>query len=568
MTLTALQLDRAVGAVLASAAGDALGSQYEFGPALADDITPEFGRGTFGHAIGEWTDDTSMAMPILQALARGEALEDSEALAGIVAAWSGWSRDALDVGSQTRAVLGRLGDLVTVPSEEAAVAASRAVHDATGRSAGNGSLMRTGPVALGYLCRSPAELVDAASRVARLTHWEQDNADACALWCLGIRHAILTGELDVRAQLEWVAPDRRERWSALIDEALAPGAHPRDFASGNGWVVRAFQAALAAVAGADSLVDALERAVRGGNDTDTVAAIAGSLAGAVHGGSAVPLSWQRILHGWPGVRANDLVRLACLAARHGETDAEGWPLADRAVVYARNDWLFRHPHDDGVWIGSIAALDRLPADVDAVVSLCRVGAAHVPAGVESVQVWLIDKPDRNGNLDFVLTEATDAVAALRAEGRTVFVHCAEARSRTFAVAALYGARHRGIPLSQAWDDVRATLPGFAPQAFLREAVERIAGGGRSSDPHAFTKLTRGADGTVLIHTESRWVEAHYEVAERDAHRLAASLGVTVDQIAVGWRSRGPRPGASATIEWLTDHDIPFHTAFVWMEMDD
>jgi hypothetical protein len=44
------QLDRPVGTVLASAAGDALGSQYEFGPALPNSMTPAFGVGYFGHA--------------------------------------------------------------------------------------------------------------------------------------------------------------------------------------------------------------------------------------------------------------------------------------------------------------------------------------------------------------------------------------------------------------------------------------------------------------------------------------------------------------------------------------
>lgn len=133
----------------------------------------------------------------------------------------------------------------------------------------------------------------------------------------------------------------------------------------------------------------------------------------------------------------------------------------------------QHPHDAGLLLGSLAALDRLPAGVDAVVSLCRIGTAQVPDGAESIQVWLVDQPDRNSNLDFVLTEAVDAVAALRAEGKTVFLHCAEARSRTSAVSALYSTRHRGVPLEQAWEDVRRALPGFAPQRFLREAIERI-----------------------------------------------------------------------------------------------
>lgn len=471
MHFSAQQLDRAAGAVLASGAGDALGSQYEFGPSLADDITPEFGRGCFGHAIGEWTDDTSMAMPILQALARGSVLEDADVLGGIVGEWIEWSRTALDVGTQTRAVLGRLRRPFT---EEKARAASLAVHESMGRSGGNGSLMRTGPLALGYLGRSPESLATVAARVAQLTHWEDDNADASVLWCLAIRHAVLIGEFDVHSGLAFLPEDRRERWTRLIDEALVSGAHPRDFARGNGWVVRAFQGALSAIAGATSLVDVLERAVRGGHDTDTVAAIAGALAGAVWGGSAVPLAWKRILRGWPGLDANALVRLAVLAARHGRPDSEGWPLAEQATVYAGSDYLFRHPHDDGVWIGSIAALSRLPREIDAVVSLCRIGTHQVPRGIESVQVWLVDQPDRNANLDFVLTEAADTMATLRGEGKVVFLHCAEGRSRTSAVAALYGARHRGVPMDRAWQDVRATLPGFAPQEFLQQAVGRKA----------------------------------------------------------------------------------------------
>ena len=102
---------------------------------------------------------------------------------------------------------------------------ARAVHDATGRSGGNGSLMRTGPVALAYLAPgAEPELVDAAARIAQLTHWEDDNVDAVVLWSLAIRHAVLTGELDPRVGLHFVPEQRRHRWAGLIDDATAPGA--------------------------------------------------------------------------------------------------------------------------------------------------------------------------------------------------------------------------------------------------------------------------------------------------------------------------------------------------------
>lgn len=176
-------------------------------------------------------------------------------------------------------------------TEADVLAASRAEHERAGRSGGNGALMRTGPLALGYLDRPATELAAAANAISKLTHWEQDSASACILWSAAIRHAILTGKLDVRGQRSLLPAADAAHRGVPIDEALVPGAHPRDFTAQNGWVVRAFQGALAAAVGASSLVDALERAVRGGADTDTVAAIAGALGGAVWVGAALPAEW-------------------------------------------------------------------------------------------------------------------------------------------------------------------------------------------------------------------------------------------------------------------------------------
>jgi hypothetical protein len=124
----------------------------------------------------------------------------------------------------------------------------------------------------------------------------------------------------------------------------------------------------------------------------------------------------------------------------------------------------QHPADPGVWLGSQNALGKLTDSVTAVVSLCRVGTAEVPEGLESIQVRLIDQPGHNPNLDFTLADATDVLAELRTEGKEVFVHCAEAHSRTAAVGALYAMRHRGVPAGQAWAQVESVLPHFAPSA--------------------------------------------------------------------------------------------------------
>ena len=305
-------LDRAAGALLGMAAGDALGAPHEFGPPLADDTPLAMtGGGSLGWAPGEWTDDTSMAVPIAQALASGKSLDDDATLDEIVGVWQVWARTAPDVGIQTSAILGSLA----APTAAAAWEASRGHHDRHQRSGGNGSLMRTAPVALAYLDDDgEAALVDAARGVSQLTHWEMDAGDACVIWCLGIRHAIRTGDLDLRSQLAWLPAERRDRWMRLLDEAESK--RPREFAN-NGWVVEALQGAWSAIHHSSSLVDAIERAVRGGRDADTVAAIAGALAGSVHGAGALPDEWLRVLHGWPGLRAADLAKLATRSAGAG-----------------------------------------------------------------------------------------------------------------------------------------------------------------------------------------------------------------------------------------------------------
>jgi ADP-ribosylglycohydrolase len=289
VNLTPEQLDRAQGVIIGMACGDALGAGYEFGEPFDGPVEMK-GGGPFDWAPGEWTDDTSMAIVIAQALAAGSLDLDR-----ISRGWIDWARTAPDVGAQSRAILGSGATDATTLRQ-----ASRDFHARTGRSAGNGSLMRTAPLALAYLGDEHG-LIAAARTVSELTHFETSAGDACVLWCLAIRHAVLTGELDFAVGLVHVD----STWAGLIETARA--SRPRDFVN-NGWVVEALQGAVSAFG--DDFRATVESAVRGGRDTDTVAAIAGGLAGAVWGASSIPAEWLPLVHGWPGLRAPELVRLA------------------------------------------------------------------------------------------------------------------------------------------------------------------------------------------------------------------------------------------------------------------
>src|SRR5260370_685433 len=203
MELPTAQRDRAGGVLLGTAAGEALGAGYEFGPPLADDAPVAMkGGGGFAWEPGEWTDDTSMAVAIAEVAAAGADLRTTGAQDRIVARWAEWAMAARDIGTQTARVLGE------------------------------------------------------------------------------VRHGTAAEALAAAAALQ-------AAWCGIAATPVPAGA-----------------------AREERLRLALEAAVRGGRDADTVAAIAGGLLGAACGASAVPAGWQAILHGWPGATAGDLAALA------------------------------------------------------------------------------------------------------------------------------------------------------------------------------------------------------------------------------------------------------------------
>ena len=189
------------------------------------------------------------------------------------------------------------------------------------------------------------------------------------------------------------------------------------------------------------LQDALHAAVRIGDDTDTVAAIAGGLLGARWGASAVPWRWRRAVHGWPGRDGRDLVTLAALTVAGGRADPKGWPVVeDVAYDEPASRRVVPHPLDDGRAPGhppQPRTTARTPSSRCAGSGgdqACFDGADVV---VES-RLMDSEDPAANPNLAFTLRDAADAVRGLRAEGRTVLLHCVAAEQRTPSVAVEYG----------------------------------------------------------------------------------------------------------------------------------
>lgn len=312
MDLTPQQRDRAGGVLLGQAVGDALGVPYEFGRAPLTGAAQMLGGGLGDYAPGEWSDDTQMAACIAQVTASGLDPLGDEALEAVAQRFLDWyTGGPADIGNQTATVLSRartgegpLGTRMTAVSED--------VTSRTG-SAGNGALMRTGIVGLVAL-EDPRRTAAVARRMSALTHADPRCLDSCVLWSEAVRVAVLEGRFDVRAGVRMTA-DRM--WWDVLD--AAESSPPSAFAK-NGFTVTALQAAWSAIhstrrfSGEEHVRAGLQAAIEIGHDTDTVAAIAGALLGARYGASAMPADLVEQVHGWPGLRGEDLVEMALATA--------------------------------------------------------------------------------------------------------------------------------------------------------------------------------------------------------------------------------------------------------------
>jgi ADP-ribosyl-[dinitrogen reductase] hydrolase len=279
--------DRAIGALLGLAAGDAVGTTLEFKPpGTFEPITDLVGGGPFGLRPGQWTDDTSMAMCLAESTLDVGDLDPADQLRRYVA----WRRDGywsstgrcFDIGGTTRRALSRF------ESDGSDVDSSIDQEQAA-----NGSLMRLAPVPI----RWHLDLAEAAERSAessRTTHPADRPVDACRLFGSMIAALIQGGDIDeVLDPGFWSGPTLHPEVEAVARGSWR-GKEPPEI-RGTGYVVAALEAAIWAVAGADDFRDAVLRAANLGDDADTTAAIAGQLAGARWGVEGIPAAWRAVL---------------------------------------------------------------------------------------------------------------------------------------------------------------------------------------------------------------------------------------------------------------------------------
>ncbi|CAM9339654.1 unnamed protein product, partial [Hapterophycus canaliculatus] len=301
-------LDRTVGSLVGLACGDAVGTTSEFKERGSfREIRGMVGGGVFRLKPGQWTDDTSLALCLAQSLIERSGHDPRDQLERYLK----WREQAklssngtcFDVGNATVSSLERFR-------------ASNQTRSFCGSThpmnAGNGSLMRLAPAPM-LLRRHPELALTVAGETSRTTHASKSTVDSCRYFA-----GLLVGAMDGAPKEKLLAkggfvpeglPD--DFWSAMqpplhpeVAEVVIEASHAEREPSSegmparegtirnDGFVVRTLEAALWAFGRSTGFEEGCLLVANLGDDSDTVAAVFGQLAGAFYGLSGIPIDWR------------------------------------------------------------------------------------------------------------------------------------------------------------------------------------------------------------------------------------------------------------------------------------
>jgi ADP-ribosylglycohydrolase/fructose-1,6-bisphosphatase/inositol monophosphatase family enzyme len=283
------RLSRAQGCLLGQLAGDSLGGLVEFRSLTTirdrypDGLRDLADGGTWRNLAGQPTDDSEMALSLARMLVHRGGYDRGAALD----AYAHWWPEAWDRGGTLSQALSPAARADTT-AERLALVEERASRS----SQSNGCLMRISPLGI-FGAGSPAEAADWARADAALTHPHPVCRESCAAYVAAVATAVGTGSPAEDCYRAALAEADRPDVPPEVRRALEEARHgpPADYQTHMGWVLIALQNAFYQLLHAPTLEEGVVNTVMRGGDTDTTAAIAGALLGAVHGRQAVPTRW-------------------------------------------------------------------------------------------------------------------------------------------------------------------------------------------------------------------------------------------------------------------------------------
>ena len=291
------------------AIGDALGVPVEFKKREVLDADPVVGMrafGTFDMPDGTWSDDTSMVLATMESLGRIGKIDYTDIMTNFLR----WAEDdeftfdgMFDIGLTTADAIRRFSK--GTPAQ--------LCGNASERGNGNGSLMRMAPIALYLHDKYGSDLANENTiriicNISSLTHAHTRTFIACSIFVL-IANEILNGNTEIKSAVNAglkkatdffsTNEDFKDEFKEHYDRLISPDFidTPRDQIRSSGYVVDTIEAAVWCLLNSDNYADCVLLAVNLGGDTDTIAAIAGGIAGLVYGEDMIPDKWVATLLG-------------------------------------------------------------------------------------------------------------------------------------------------------------------------------------------------------------------------------------------------------------------------------
>lgn len=283
--------NRKLGAFYGLAIGDALGAQVEFKTRGTFDLVTGYRDGGPHHlSAGQWTDDTSMALALLDSIRSvGWNLTDQ---GNKYVSW--WQNG-------TYSVNGRCFDIGNTTMESLANFRSGKAPHLSGKNGewdqGNGSIMRLAPVAMYFgdlLISDPMGLAQKLIESSLITHRHKNCLAACAYFGFILSGFMHGYPMETVLNVDW------DMYKFLDDNgyltadvaAVAKGSFKtltEQTVKSTGYVIDTLEAALWAFWQTKSFEECVLHAVNLGGDSDTVGAVAGQIAGAYWGYDGIPV---------------------------------------------------------------------------------------------------------------------------------------------------------------------------------------------------------------------------------------------------------------------------------------
>ena len=273
--------------------GDALGVSVEFEKRDTYSIIDMVGYGTYNQPPGTWSDDTSLTLALMEHL--GEKSDLSILIDKFVSYRDGYLTPfgyCFDIGIATNKAIERY---LSGISPEVCGGKDE-------RSNGNGALMRISPLV--FLLLKNFNLINQVKVIKKyttVTHGHPRSIVASIIYFFLLKDMLFNDSLpevldSVQIKLEEIFSQNSEYWEEyenhfkeIFDEEFYHKS--REEIKSTGYVVDTLKACLWCVGTTNSFKDAVLKAVNLGEDTDTIGAITGTLAGAKYSFESIPKEW-------------------------------------------------------------------------------------------------------------------------------------------------------------------------------------------------------------------------------------------------------------------------------------